>query len=296
MNKLYRLCEYGISITTVKKIIEYSIDHIDIISNIKDTDRIKIKEIVESDEYKNASDISVFGLIEYGLSQYQVDTLHKKGITIEMIKNQDIKIFKIPPRLKNDLLRIKKQLFSEYLSDNKEIEIVNDFQIKEKFNKIYKLCEYNIPFSIVKSIIHYNIDELKNLEDFQMKDEIIKIIDSKEFIEDSSESVYELEKFGLSNDQIERLVKSKITINDIITKHIEEFDIPRSLKNELYPISRAIVIKYTDFSENFYEKMLSDFIESYGNKKRFFHKDELDELISQNDNYNIDFFETNLNK
>lgn len=296
MNKLYRLCEYGISITTVKKIIEYSIDHIDIISNIKDTDRIKIKEIVESDEYKNASDISVFGLIEYGLTQYQVDTLHKKGITIEMIKNQDIKIFKIPPRLKNDLLRIKKQLFSEYLSDNKEIEIVNDFQIKEKFNKIYKLCEYNIPFSIVKSIIHYNIDELKNLEDFQMKDEIIKIIDSKEFIEDSSESVYELEKFGLSNDQIERLVKSKITINDIITKHIEEFDIPRSLKNELYPISRAIVIKYKDFSEDFYEKVLSDFIESYGNKKRFFLKDELYELMSQNNNYNTDFFEANLNK
>ena len=161
MNKLYKLCEFGISITSVKRLIAYSVENIEIISGIDEVEKKKIKEILESDEYIKGASESVYELINYGFSMSQIQSLIKKNITIDSIKTYDVRLFDVNARVKDNLLKFKKNVLNllndeQNIKEN-EIEVVEPVVVQfKKMNKRYKLCEYGIPYNIVTKLINYD--------------------------------------------------------------------------------------------------------------------------------------------
>lgn len=295
MEKIYRLCEFGISIVNVRK-MKYENCYNNQKYNIPEKEYEKILDILASEEYINGPNESVFELVEHGLSLYQAESLFKKNITVDMIRKENISSLYINPKLKNDLLRIKRDflLCNEELEDSKNNVspcVVNKLQM----NKVYKLCEYNIPFRTVRKILNYSIEELLTTKaEYPMKNEIKEILKTDKFIKDENESVFELTTLGLDLSQVEILYKRNITIFKILFENIEEFEISRSLKNELILLSRMILLKFKNFPSRFYVEILKKHIEKICLDVEKIDKNELYESIKENEIYNIDFFEENL--
>ena len=308
MNKLYKLCEFGISITSVKRLIAYSVENIEIISGIDEVEKKKIKEILESDEYIKGASESVYELINYGFSMSQIQSLIKKNITIDSIKTYDVRLFDVNARVKDNLLKFKKNVLNllndeQNIKEN-EIEVVEPVVVQfKKMNKRYKLCEYGIPYNIVTKLINYDENtfiESIYKDDGYINQEIRKVIESKEYIEDSNESIYELITLGLTEAQVEYLANKKITVIDIFTSNIAIWDIPVSLKNDLVLIKKQMLKKYEELPTVIYKYDFKENLERYikenNEKRNYITKKQIFDYFKNAKDYKTEFFEECFNE
>ena len=171
-------------------------------------------------------------------------------------------------------------------------------------NKIYKLCEYGISIYTVQKLKEYSLDELTYKMDqinvagslgVNRKQQILNVLNSEEFKNDSSESVYELINYGISLSQIQILENKKITIQQIINNKIDDLDISKQLKDKLKAIeiitNKKAVSKDVDFSdllEREIKKIVKPFEVLTVNLLR-------NELIVRN-TYPMQYFRDDLNK
>lgn len=248
MNKIYKLCEYGVSIYTVNKLkkytveeLEYKIDEINDISGLGIGKKHQIKEIIKSDEFKNDKNYSVFELYEYGLNLQQIEALYSNNVDIYKITDEEIDSLEISKQLKDKLkniiisLRIKDDEVGNNISFSTLLEseikkILNPFEIMSVNmlkNKIFERKEYPINHFIedlndLKDTgviimsnegVYYSIPELldciEKLKSEKDKDIFIDRINGKTLSEIGN-------KYGITRERIRQIVERNLRILPIV--------------------------------------------------------------------------------
>ena len=140
-------------------------------------------------------------------------------------------------------------------------------------NKVFKLCDYGIPLSVVSKLKEYDVDTLEFESDSLIKkingvtlsrfSHIKYILRQQEFQNDNKISLYELSDYGFDERQIRQLKEIVDNYNELVQKNIDELDIStklkRKLKAKLGEIDSQIKI-YTEpkYKSNFKELLLEN--------------------------------------
>lgn len=293
MKSLYGLCEYGISIHTVRFLKERNItpqmltmspdETLSVILGNGSKKKNDILNILKNNENVFETK-TLYQLDVYGLSISLIEKMIQKKINVEELENIS----------KNILTN--KYGFGDVVSNrimesiNKYNEMVNG--VKEP-KSLYGLCEYDISIYTVKLLKEKNItpeilerdaentlSKLWNENSKKMKD-ILRVIEKhKEVFE--VKTLYELDEYGLSISIIANMIQKGIKIEDIdvlsknvlinkyrfsnvvadkIMKSILQY---RNIVNEL----REDEFDYTEFLLNYIKKQTEhQIIEKYVLKK-----------------------------
>ena len=315
MNKLLKLCEYGINVNTVLRLKKYSVEELkyaiksdeDLGIVIQSINKQKILNILESEHFIKDESISTFELLDYGLNERDINILIKERINIEKIVMKDIESFQLSPQLKRKLKIILPRLKKDFSFD------LTATLLEVKVNKLYKLCEYGIPLNTVVRLKKFsveelcdNIDILKNVDGIGKSkiDKIYEIITSEEFINDSDGSIYLLNELGIESRMLDKLFDLGITLSSIQTIGVENMGIPELLKEKIKCIKNMLedVVFTSDdeakkiFLKNVRIKKLESIIRSKLLPFECKNILELRNMLLNNSEYDIDNFFEDLNE
>ena len=226
MESLYGLCEYGISVYTIRLLMEKNItpqalliNAEEILSNLWNKDSMKMKKIVS--------------IIQKNPNVFKLDTLYKLdecNLNITLIENmisKGIKPENIETITKEELMN--RFNFGNVISD-KIMKGLSEYKRKNTgdydFKSLYGLCEYGVSIytvrvlrakNITPKMLYENAEEiLSNLwnKNSKKKESITNIIANNKNVFEI-ETLYSLDEYNLNLTIIKKLIKKGIKIEDL---------------------------------------------------------------------------------
>lgn len=204
MNKIYKLCEYGISVYTVQKLkkysleeLEYNIDELNDIKGIGEGRKKQIQNILKSEEFKNDTEESVYELCEYGFNLNQIQILYEKKVVLSNITEEYINGLDISKQLKSKLNGIKIENKNQAYEGSAQFDKLLEKEIK-------KILE---PFEIIS--VNALKNEIVKKGTYPIKYFIsdLNLLKNRNIIEMSSEGIYY--RIPSLNEGIEKIIKEK---------------------------------------------------------------------------------------
>ena len=310
MESLYGLCEYGVSVHTIRFLIEKNItpelllvNAEEILSKLWNKDSLKMRKIVSIiNQNPNVFKLdTLYKLDECNLNLTLIENMISKGLKAENIetitKEELMNKFGFGDVISNKIMKS----LSEYKRINNE---------EKDFKSLYGLCEYGVSIytvrflkgkNITPEMLSENAEEiLSNLwnKESKKKKQIISIIENNKNVFEIK-TVYNFDEYNLNLSIIEKLVNKGIKVENLI--NIPEQDLTDKYhfnKNESEKIVKCIE-RYKRFNKNSTKFNYIDFLADYIKKKTCnqpINKYTIKEKIISETNYPVEEYENDIER
>ena len=310
MESLYGLCEYGISVYTIRLLMKKKITPEELLINAEESlsdlwnkNSIKMKKIVS--------------IIENNPNVFKTDTLYKLdecnlSVTlIDKMINKGIKPENIETITKKDLMN--KFKFGDVIS-NKIMKSLLEYRMKNTedydFKSLYGLCEYGVSIGTVRllkekeitpEMLCENAEEVlsdlwnKNSKKKEIITNIIK--NNKNVFE--IETLYKLDEYNLSLTIIKKLIEKGIKIENL--KELTKQDLMYKYHFKEYESKKIIecMEKYERMNRKDTKYDYIDFLANYIKEKtrnQPINKSILKKKIASETKYPLEIFENDIER